>query len=112
MAENIEVLKSLREAYRETRRPIWRAVYKEGSKSALKHVVNVSKIERLVPDGAYVVVLGKVLGGGSLTKKVHVGAFGFSRAAKEKINKAGGEALMIDEFARKYKDQGGIIIVK
>ena len=112
MIERVKVLKALKKAYKETNRPIWRAVYKVSEKNAEKHVVNVSKLERLVPEGSYVIVLGKVLGGGSLNKKLYVGAFGFSRAGKEKIIKAGGEALLIDEFAEKYKDQKGIIIVK
>ncbi len=112
MIEKIKTLKVLKNAYRETKRPIWRAVYKVGEKNKPNHVVNVSKLERLVPDGAYVIVLGRVLGGGSLTKKIHVGAFSYSKAGREKINKAGGEALLIDAFAEKYKDQGGIIIVK
>ncbi|MFP3130274.1 MAG: 50S ribosomal protein L18e [Nitrososphaeria archaeon] len=112
MIEKMKTLKVIKNAYRETRRPLWRAVYKVGEKNGSKHVVNISKLNRLVPENAYVIVLGKVLGGGSLTKKIHVGAFSYSKAGKEKINKAGGEALLIDQFVEKYKDQGGIIIVK
>ncbi|MFP3303913.1 MAG: uL15 family ribosomal protein [Nitrososphaeria archaeon] len=112
MMERMKTLKIIKKAYRETGRALWRAVYKAGVKNASKHVVNVSKLNRIVPENAYVVVLGKVLGGGSLTKKIHVGAFSYSKAGREKINKAGGEALLIDQFIEKYKDQGGIIIVK
>ncbi len=112
MKADPETLKALKEAYRNTKRPIWKAIYEELSESGTEHVVNVSKLSRLSEGEGYFLVIGKVLGGGILDKPVKVGALDFSRAGKEKIYKAGGEALSIREFAEKYRDVRGIIIVK
>ncbi len=63
--------------------------------------VNVGKIERLSAAGETVVVPGKVLSSGNLTKKVNVAALKFSPAAEEKILKAGGKALLLQELVEK-----------
>jgi large subunit ribosomal protein L15 len=42
----------------------------------------------------------KILGAGELTRKVRVEAHLFSRSALEKIQKAGGEAVVIGAAAR------------
>ena len=109
----ISAIKSLRKAYRETKKPIWRAVRKivEGATRSRLAKVNVGKIDRLSSDGDIIVVPGKVLGGGTINKRVIVGALGFSKTAKNKIIKAGGEALRIEELLEKYKDSKGIKLI-
>ena len=70
--------------------------------------INVSDLEKFVDgtvvDGELLVAAGvvkkcgngiKVLGGGELTKKLTVKAAAYSACAKEKIEKAGGEAEVI-----------------
>ena len=70
--------------------------------------INVSDLEKFVDgtvvDGELLVAAGvvkkcgngiKVLGGGELTKKLTVKAAAYSASAKEKIEKAGGEAEVI-----------------
>ncbi len=64
--------------------------------------VNLSKINRYAREGEIVIVPGKVLGAGKLEKKVTVAALSFSETALEKIKMAGGEALTLQEAARKY----------
>ncbi len=61
--------------------------------------VNLWKIEKLAKifPGKSLVVPGKVLGNGQISEKASVIAFEFSTGAKEKIKKAGGKALGIDE---------------
>ncbi len=106
-------LKSLRKAYRETGRPMWRAVRKlleSASRSRIPRV-NVGRIDNLVSDGDLVIVPGKVLGAGAVNKKVVVGALSFSRSAREKIVEAGGEALRIGEFVSKYRDAKGVKMI-
>ncbi len=70
-------------------------------------VVNVRELERLVVDGATpqtmraAGLLGtsrrpvKILGDGELKKAIKVSAHAFSRSAREKIEKAGGEVREI-----------------
>jgi large subunit ribosomal protein L18e len=52
-------------------------------------IVNISRIERNANDGETIVVPGKVLGTGELTKKVTIIAWQFSDDARMKISKVG-----------------------
>lgn len=60
--------------------------------------VNVSKLERYAKEGDTIVVPGKVLGAGKLSKKLTVAAWAFSKSAKEKIEKSGGRAISIHQL--------------
>ena len=96
--------------------PLIRRVPKRGfnNRFALSvATVNVADLERVFQDGEEVtpealrsksLVKGrfdliKILGDGDLTKKLKVSANRFSQSAREKIEKAGGEALVIAEKA-------------
>ena len=74
--------------------------------------VNVGHISRLSDGEAPVLVPGKVLGNGSPDKKLIVGAFSFSSSARAKIIAAGGEALSIEEFVKRYPEGRGVRLVK
>jgi len=45
-----------------------------------------------------IIVPGKVLGSGVITKRVSVAAWKFSKSAREKIEKAGGRVMSIREL--------------
>lgn len=80
---------------------LWRAVAKDLSKSTRsRSIVNLVKIDRLARDGETVVVPGKVLGSGEISRKLTVSAFNFSKSAKEKIEQKGGKAMTINELIR------------
>ena len=66
----------------------------------LRPVVNVAKLERLCNDGETILVPGKVLSYGNIAKKLKVSALAFSKAAKEKIEKAGGKTLTLRELVK------------
>jgi large subunit ribosomal protein L18e len=72
--------------------------------------VNVGHLARL-GDGP-LVVPGKVLGTGPIDKKLVIGAFSFSSAARRKIEAAGGEALSIAEFVERYPEGSGVTLVR
>src|SRR5271165_6309798 len=59
--------------------------------------VNVARLARAEKGDSPLFVPGKVLGSGPLEKKLVVGAFSYSAAARKKIETAGGEALTIEE---------------
>ena len=59
---------------------------------------NLSKIERYAKDGETLVIPGKVLAAGNITKKVTVAAFSFSQKAKDAITESGGKAVSIREL--------------
>lgn len=107
-----EVLKEIKSVYKKTRRPIWKATYDMLNVPVRKERrVNISKLDKLVPAGAYVVVPGKVLGSGTLSKKLIVGAYDFSASAVEKIKRAKGKPLYLDKFAKKFGKKEGLILI-
>ena len=61
--------------------------------------INIYKIEKYANPNETVVVPGKVLGTGELTKKVNVAAFNFSDSAYRKI-KEKGQAMSISELLK------------
>jgi large subunit ribosomal protein L18e len=73
--------------------------------------VNVGRLSRVV-DASVVFVPGKVLGTGTLEKKLNVGAFSFSASARSKIERAGGKAFSVEEFVKKYPEGSGVALVK
>lgn len=105
-------ISSLRKASKSSGADIWLAVSRYLSRPRSRKVcVNVGKVSRLTKNGDVVVIPGKVLGGGDVSHSVVVGAFLFSKAAAEKISKAGGEALTIGEFLNRYPDGRGVILI-
>ncbi len=73
--------------------------------------VNISRLSR-VGEVSAVFVPGKVLGTGNLDKKLNVGAFSFSASARSKIERAGGKALSVEEFVKKYPEGSGVALVR
>ena len=63
--------------------------------------VNVFKLAQHTKDNEAVIVPGKVLATGDMPHKITIGAWAFSEAAKEKIEKAKGQCLSIQELAKK-----------
>ena len=97
-----ELIEKLRKKWLEVNAPIWKTVAEKLEKPTRKRVeVNLSRIERYAKENEVVLVPGKVLGMGNLTKKVTVAAWAFSKSAKEKIEKAGGKILSIEELMEK-----------
>jgi large subunit ribosomal protein L18e len=74
--------------------------------------VNLRRISRLAEAGDAVFVPGKVLGTGVIDRRLTVGAFAFSSAAKSKIEASGGSALSVVEFLKKYPKGSGVKLVK
>jgi large subunit ribosomal protein L18e len=62
--------------------------------------VNLSKIDKYARNNETVVVPGKVLSMGSLSKKITVAAYNFSKPAKEKITSSGGKAITIYDLLK------------
>jgi len=66
--------------------------------SRQRRVINLFALDLNAKDGETVVVPGKVLAEGDLSKKVTVAAFSFSDEARRKIGAAGGKTLTITEL--------------
>jgi len=96
----------------ENEAPIWRDIAKRLEKPT-KHraAVNLSRIERNTKEGDIVLVPGKLLAAGDLSKKVTVAAYGFSQAAVEKVAAMGGECISIPALAEKHPNGTNVKIL-
>ncbi len=91
---------------------IWKVVAEKIAKPRQLYAeVNVSKLEKYAKPDEYVIVPGKVLGSGSITKPVKVAALGFSETAKRKIEEAGGQCMKIEELVKVNPRGSGVRIV-
>ena len=82
----------------EQNKKLWKRIASDLEKPARsRRVINLVRIDKYVKDGETVIVPGKVLSGGDLTKKATVAAFKFSDSAFDKINKVG-KAMTIKEL--------------
>lgn len=74
----------------------WHKVAQRLSASTRDYVsVNLSQLDSITKNGETVVVLGKVLGSGNITKKIRVCALGFSSSAIEKMKKTKSESVSV-----------------
>ena len=107
------VLASLIDTLGREKKPIWKRVREELGKPRRNRVtVNISKLESYGEDGQTIVVPGKVLGSGAVSKKFTVGAFSFSESARKLINAAGGKAVSIESLCKSNPDGRGILLLK
>jgi len=60
--------------------------------------VNLSRVERFAGKGETVVVPGKLLADGELTKAVTIAAFSASAAAQKKVKAVGGKVITFNEL--------------
>lgn len=96
-----KLIRKLRRAAKSNDAPVWDRVAELLEKPAKSRSrVNISKINRYASDGEMVLVPGKVLGAGSLEKKVTVAALGFTMQALVKIKLAGGKAITLEQAIR------------
>jgi large subunit ribosomal protein L18e len=95
----VVLIQRLKDAGRVNGAPVWRdiALRLEGPMRNWAEV-NVGKINRYASENETVVVPGKLLGAGEIAKKVTVAAYRSSGQAKEKIEKAGGRSISLDEL--------------
>lgn len=76
-----------------------------------RRIVNLYKLSKYTKENEAVIVPGKVLGTGVLDHKVDVAAFSFSGSAREKITKANGSCLSIQELLQKNPKGSNVRII-
>ena len=75
------------------------------------HSVNLKNIDLKTKEGDTVVVLGKVVGTGDMTKRIRICALSFSSSAREKLKSNKSEIISIfQEIEKNPKAQGVKII--
>jgi large subunit ribosomal protein L18e len=89
----------LKNTSRENESRIWRDIADRLEGPARNYAeVNLSKINRYAANGETIIVPGKVLGSGVLDLEVTIAALNFSASAYEKIRKANGQCMSIEEL--------------
>ncbi|MBN2368365.1 50S ribosomal protein L18e [Candidatus Woesearchaeota archaeon] len=80
---------------------IWKriATELEGPTSRMR-VVNLSKIDCYSKDNEVVIVPGKVLSMGNLSKKITIAAYKYSKGAMSKIRESGSKAVSIYDILK------------
>jgi len=95
------LIRELRKYANKYSAPIWDYIAELLERPARMRVaVNVSKINRYAREGEVVVVPGRVLGAGFISKPVDVAAVWFSEKAIEKIVAAGGKVMFIGDLIK------------
>ncbi len=96
-----KLIDSLRKESRINNAPVWRRVAELLERPTRNRVeVNLGRIERHAREGEMIIVPGKVLGSGRLSKKVTIAALAFSEQALMKIKESGGRAITIADALR------------
>jgi large subunit ribosomal protein L18e len=108
-SELVRVVVELRRAARAHDAPIWASVADRLERARHQQTpVNIGHLDRLVASEGWVVVPGKVLADGALSKKMTVAAFSYSSEARAKIHAAGGSTLSIHELLKAKPDGAGV----
>ncbi len=72
--------------------------------------LNLSQIDTQAKDGAIMIIPGKVLGSGTLTKKISLYALSFSSSASDKLSKAKVEHGDLLGFIQKNQKAGVMVL--
>ena len=91
--------------------PFWLKIAELISRPKRKFItVGLSRIDKIAKPNSTVVVPGKVLSDGELTKSIVIAAFSFSEKALEKLKKS--KTVKLEELAKSNKTGDGIILIK
>jgi large subunit ribosomal protein L18e len=104
-----ELIIELKRLSRENKAPIWREVANRLEKPSRTWAeVNVSDIEKHAKPKEILVVPGKLLGVGILTKPVSIAAYSASAGAIKKVELAGGKFIHISAIAQANPKGSGL----
>jgi large subunit ribosomal protein L18e len=109
----LALIDDLKAKERETGAAIWRDIAKRLEKPKRNWAeLNLSGLDRYTEAGDTVLVPGKVLAAGSITKKVTVAAYSFSEKAEAAINAAGGKTMSIADLMAANPKGSGVRIMR
>ena len=110
LRQTIELLK---QKSHENQAMIWKDIARRLARTSKSWPdINVSRLERHLEKDQIVIVPGKLLGSGEITKPFTVAAFHFSGKAEEKIRNAGGTCVSIQELIEKNPKGSNVRIME
>ena len=108
----IALIQELKKQANEKDAPIWKDIALRLEKPSNNWpVVNLNRISKHTGDKEIALIPGKVLSDGDLTKKVTIAAWSFSENSEEKIKKAGGKTITIEEVMKNNPEGKNIRIL-
>jgi large subunit ribosomal protein L18e len=108
-SELVRLIVELRRTARSQKAPIWSSLADRLEKPRHRaNPVNVGHLDRLTQAGETVVVPGKLLAHGPLSKRLTVAAFSYSKEARSKIHAAGGVAISVHDLIKTKPDGSGV----
>ncbi len=108
----ISLITDLKKSAYENKAPIWKDIAERLEKPLRNWPeVNLHRIDLYVHEKETALIPGKVLSPGKLSKKVSIAAWSFSEKAHEKIKKAGGKTLTIEQLLKENPKGKDIRIV-
>jgi len=106
------LIAELKSAARDSGGDVWSDVADRLEKPRRTHAeVNLGRIERYAREDELVVVPGKVLGSGVLTKEVSVAAVDFSGTARTKIDQVG-ETMALEQALEQQPAGGNVRVIR
>jgi large subunit ribosomal protein L18e len=95
-----------------TQKPIYRDVSKRLMAPARNRVEkNLGDLNRITNDGDVIVVPGKILGDGTLSKSITIACYAISKSAVKKLEASNTKRMTIDELVEKYPEGKGVRII-
>ncbi|MFB6228450.1 MAG: 50S ribosomal protein L18e [Halobacteriales archaeon] len=107
------LIADLKSTARESGVGVWKDVAARLEKPRSTHAeVNLGRIERYAREDETVVVPGKVLGSGALTKAVTVAAVDFSSSAETKIRQADGNPIDVAQVLEDNPEGSNVRVMR
>lgn len=109
----LNLIKDLHGAYEQHKAGIWLTAAKALEAASKSHsVLSLKQLNMLTEKNEKVLVLGKILGTGSLEHALEVYSFCISKSALEGIKKSKGTYGTVEELIKKHPDGSKIKILK
>jgi len=109
----LALIDDLKAKERETGAAIWRDIAKRLEKPKRNWAeLNLSRLDRNAEAGDIILVPGKVLAAGSISKNVTVAAYSFSEKAEAAIAAAGGKTMSISDLMSENPKGSGVRIMR
>ena len=109
----LELINLLRKGAVENRASIWRRVAERLSGAARRRAeVNIYNIDKHSKEGDTIVVPGKILSSGEISKKIRIAALAYSKEAEKKLKDKKCEIVSLVEEIKKNPKMQGVKIIK
>jgi len=96
-----KLIRFLVKSSKENEAKIWKYIAKLLSKPARQRIeVNLGKIDRFSNENDIIIVPGKVLGNGNISKKITIAAWRFSEIARKKLESIGVKVMKIEDLVK------------